>query len=69
MCGIVGYYTSEYAIQYKESLPQAIQALSRRGPDDAGIYFDGDNGLGLGHRRLSIIDLSPTGHQPIIHRR
>ena len=39
--------------------------LSHRGPDDAGIYLSGDKRVGLAHRRLSIIDLSQAGHQPM----
>jgi asparagine synthase (glutamine-hydrolysing) len=41
-------------------------ALSHRGPDDAGTWVDAPAGVGLGHRRLSIIDLSPLGHQPML---
>jgi len=40
-------------------------AIAHRGPDDAGGFFDGATGLGLAFRRLSIIDLSPQGHQPM----
>ena len=40
-----------------------MAALSHRGPDDAGFHVDGR--LGLGHRRLSILDLSPAGRQPM----
>ncbi len=40
-------------------------SLTHRGPDDAGIYFDDGNRIGLGHRRLSVLDLSSLGHQPM----
>lgn len=40
-------------------------SLAHRGPDDAGCWYDAGSGVGLGHRRLSIIDLSPLGHQPM----
>ena len=40
-------------------------AIAHRGPDDAGVYISPDQKVGLGHRRLSIIDLSAQGHQPM----
>ena len=40
-------------------------ALAHRGPDDFGYWFERDVGLAMGHRRLSIVDLSPAGHQPM----
>jgi asparagine synthase (glutamine-hydrolysing) len=43
-------------------------SLVQRGPDDVGLWVDGSVGLALGHRRLSILDLSPAGHQPMISR-
>lgn len=43
-------------------------AVAHRGPDDDGTWFDLDTGVGLGHRRLSVIDLSPAGHQPMVSR-
>jgi asparagine synthase (glutamine-hydrolysing) len=42
--------------------------LSHRGPDDHGEWVDGPCGIALGHRRLSILDLSPAGHQPMVSR-
>lgn len=41
------------------------EAIIRRGPDDSGAWVDADAGIALGHRRLSILDLSPLGHQPM----
>ncbi len=51
------------------ALAAMIDAQRHRGPDDAGMEFGAGPGytLGLGHRRLSIIDLSPSGHQPMVH--
>jgi asparagine synthase (glutamine-hydrolysing) len=64
MCGICGIYDSERdAHVQKETLSGMVDTIKHRGPDDEGYYVQ-DN-LGLGHRRLSIIDLSPAGHQPM----
>jgi asparagine synthase (glutamine-hydrolysing) len=61
MCGIAGYLGS-----YSPDLARAMAGLiAHRGPDDEGFFFDAAAGLGLAHRRLSIIDLSPAGHQPM----
>jgi len=65
MCGIVGFITDRQFDSLKENLPEALSSLSHRGPDDYGIWDDGRDGVGLGHRRLSIIDLSPAGRQPM----
>ena len=40
--------------------------LTHRGPDDEGTWCDGEAGVGFGHRRLAVIDLSPAGHQPMV---
>jgi asparagine synthase (glutamine-hydrolysing) len=68
MCGIAGLITPD-----RDELRAALEAMDRaqqhRGPDDHGtsILPFGDRWLGLNHRRLSILDLSPSGHQPMIH--
>ena len=64
MCGISGklYFDSTRPVE-REVLERMNAVLAHRGPDDAGIYCDGP--IGLAHRRLSIIDLSPAGHQPM----
>jgi asparagine synthase (glutamine-hydrolysing) len=63
MCGIAGIFNfGTEAPAGREALARATAAMVHRGPDDEGFYFDG--ALGLGNRRLSIVDL-PGGHQPI----
>lgn len=65
MCGISGFQSiNTFLIEYP-SLLMACQALNHRGPDDSGIFYDAVQGIGLGHNRLSILDLSPLGHQPM----
>jgi len=65
MCGIVGFRSRENFQNLKEMLPAACASLAHRGPDDSGLFFDEHTGVGLAHRRLSIIDLSSAGHQPM----
>jgi asparagine synthase (glutamine-hydrolysing) len=67
MCGICGVWsqTSNYgSSQLNSDLRRAVQSLGHRGPDDSGVYVNG-HGVGLGHSRLSILDLSSQGHQPM----
>lgn len=59
MCGIAGYFGKGN----QEILLKMTKTLIHRGPDDEGFYLNAE--IGLGHRRLSIIDLSPAGHQPM----
>ncbi|HKW09378.1 MAG TPA: asparagine synthase (glutamine-hydrolyzing) [Gemmatimonadaceae bacterium] len=63
MCGIVGAYNKKGRPVDEALVGTMRDSLRHRGPDDAGIYVDGS--VGLGHRRLSIVDLSPAGHQPM----
>src|SRR5947208_3175434 len=62
MCGVVGYFGTFEA----HRLGAANGLQSHRGPDDSGQFVDRDAGVGLGHVRLSILDLSPLGHQPMV---
>lgn len=63
MCGIAGYWGNSGADStVAEQMAYRIEA---RGPDDAGVWVDEGAGLAMSHRRLSILDLSPSGHQPM----
>lgn len=64
MCGITGWVVGPGGQIERGLLEHMTDALSRRGPDDRGMYIDEEGGCGLGHRRLSIIDLA-GGHQPL----
>ncbi|WP_295387956.1 asparagine synthase (glutamine-hydrolyzing) [uncultured Thiodictyon sp.] len=68
MCGFCGVLEPGAAAQ--PELRQAVERMNRtlvhRGPDDAGVWLDAAAGIALGHRRLSILDLSPLGHQPMV---
>jgi asparagine synthase (glutamine-hydrolysing) len=64
VCGIAGFFDPKGATSDHEAVCAAmIDSLAHRGPDDRGVWTD--RGVALGHRRLSIIDLSPAGHQPM----
>lgn len=65
MCGISGIWNIDKKSVERSLLQAFTQVVEHRGPDDSGYYFDDNIGLGLGHRRLSIIDLSSAGHQPM----
>jgi asparagine synthase (glutamine-hydrolysing) len=66
MCGIVGLWTRQAGeADLRRTRVLAMRdALAHRGPDDAGCWMEGS--IALGHRRLSILDLSPEGHQPML---
>lgn len=65
MCGIVGFRSSRMYPELRDDIVRATASLVHRGPDDAGVFLDAAAGVGLAHRRLSIIDLSDAGHQPM----
>ncbi|MCG8345682.1 MAG: asparagine synthase (glutamine-hydrolyzing) [Chlorobiales bacterium] len=62
MCGILGYSGSFDAA----GLSAGLETIAHRGPDDSGMYADEQAGVGLGHVRLSILDVSSLGHQPML---
>ena len=64
MCGIVGI-ASAFPIASRDWLPDSGDTITHRGPDDAGEWWADDFRVGLSHRRLSIVDLSSAGHQPM----
>ncbi|MEL7559373.1 MULTISPECIES: asparagine synthase (glutamine-hydrolyzing) [Stutzerimonas stutzeri subgroup] len=64
MCGIAGFKTSSN-VNYVEVLNGMTNAMKTRGPDDSGLWFDENSKTGLCHARLSILDLTSTGHQPM----
>lgn len=68
MCGVTGLITDrqQAAGHLEQRCLAARDALTHRGPDDAGLWSDAEAGVALGHRRLSILDLSPLGHQPML---
>ena len=66
MCGLTGFFHSGCSAERATAtLDVMATAIAHRGPDDSGVWFDADAGIGLAHRRLSILDLSPAGHQPM----
>jgi asparagine synthase (glutamine-hydrolysing) len=64
MCGIAGILSQRRV--GRETVERLIRPLAHRGPDDEGVWVDEDTGIGLGHRRLAIVDLSPAGRQPMV---
>ena len=76
MCGIAGFVTGSDRSKFAAFQSNTLRALAHRGPDDSGWLIDGKLGAGdppadlgrwgLLHRRLSILDLSPLGHQPMV---
>ena len=65
MCGIAGIWNLNNQPIDKNDLLQFTNSLTHRGPDGYGIFLDPDETIGLGHRRLAILDLSEKGKQPM----
>lgn len=67
MCGITGWFAPDAVHEQvmTSAVTKMAQTLHHRGPDDRGIWVDTASGIGLGHTRLSIVDLSHAGHQPM----
>lgn len=69
MCGITGFLDTRKestAAELNATVTRMSDAIIHRGPDDSGEWVDPDAGIALGFRRLAIVDLTPTGHQPMI---
>jgi len=67
MCGITGFIASRN-LDFKSILDTMVLKMNHRGPDSNGIWFNDKLNIGLGHARLSIVDLSETGHQPMMSK-
>jgi asparagine synthase (glutamine-hydrolysing) len=68
MCGLTGFFNAtrnQTADEMQSVIHRMTQTLYHRGPDDAGSWCDPDSGIAFGFRRLAIVDLSPSGHQPM----
>jgi asparagine synthase (glutamine-hydrolysing) len=66
MCGICGVFSWAPSVMHDDTTVSHMRdTIQHRGPDDCGTRVDPEGQVGLGHRRLSIVDLSPAGHQPM----
>jgi len=70
MCGISGGWWFNKSIDLDDRLKKSLETMHNRGPDDSGyeLYFDSLGVTALGHTRLSVIDLSDAGHQPMLSK-
>jgi asparagine synthase (glutamine-hydrolysing) len=65
MCGITGFFSANVVAAPERLIQDMTDTLRRRGPDDGGVWLNDSCAVALGHRRLSIIDTSCAGHQPM----
>lgn len=71
MCGFAGFYlngTGDTLSAMEQNVSAMANSLEHRGPDDFGIWLDIEKPIAFGHRRLSIIDISASGHQPMLSK-
>jgi len=66
MCGITGFSLPTQSSSSSHWLDSSVSCLNHRGPDDSGKFYSHDLSIGLGHSRLSILDLTSQGHQPMM---
>lgn len=68
MCGLVGFWKPSNFSAVDDSViaQKMANRIAHRGPDDAGVWVDANAGIALAHRRLSVLDRSPSGHQPMV---
>jgi asparagine synthase (glutamine-hydrolysing) len=67
MCGIAGLWDpARRGGDLARSVRAMTEVMAHRGPDGSGYWHDDETGVALGHRRLSVVDLSPAGHQPMV---
>ena len=68
VCGVTGFvqYGGVQADLVRTSVGRMADSIAHRGPDDWGVWLDEQEGIALAHRRLSVLDLSPAGHQPMV---
>jgi asparagine synthase (glutamine-hydrolysing) len=68
MCGLTGFFQPDnfFADAAQAVAEKMAERMAHRGPDDSGVWVDETAGIALAHRRLSILDLSPAGHQPMV---
>ncbi|MCW8409265.1 asparagine synthase (glutamine-hydrolyzing) [Legionella sp. PATHC035] len=67
MCGFAGVLSRvDWSGMSEKVLTAMCESLAHRGPNDRGIWYQAEAGIGLAHTRLSVVDLSPAGHQPMV---
>jgi asparagine synthase (glutamine-hydrolysing) len=67
VCGVAGFFAGPATVPAADEVVRRMaDRLRHRGPDDGGAWTDPATGIALAHRRLSVIDLSPAGHQPML---